>query len=97
MEDLEYRISQTIMEMPHSVEIGGRWYYLYPITLGKTYLCGRLLSVMKVDKGLITANPYAEALRLAQMERENSLSLIAVHMCKTKEEVFDKEIGRAHV
>lgn len=66
---IEMNIADTIMERPYGFRVNKRHFYLYPITLGKTYLLSRLIESLDMKADIIKANPYMEALRLCQEKK----------------------------
>ena len=87
--NIEQSIADTIIERPHGFKVSGRQFYLYPITLGKTYLLGRLIEQININQKLMSFNPYLEAIRVSKGKREEVLRIIVYHTAKTKEELFD--------
>lgn len=90
--NIEQSIADTIIERPHGFKIGSRSFYLYPVTLGKTYLLGRLVESLEINQDIMKFNPYLEALRLAETKKSESLRIIAYHTTKTKDEIFDDDL-----
>lgn len=85
-------IADTVMERPYGFQIGKRRFYLYPISLGKTYLISRLVDNLEMNYDIIKSNPYIEALRLCQNKREIVCRLLSYHTINKKEELFDSSI-----
>lgn len=77
-------IADTIMEKPVSFLIGRRRFYLYPPTLGKSYLLSRLTNGLGVNKQILSSNPYLEAYRLASEKKELVCRILAYHSLKRK-------------
>lgn len=90
--DIEQSIADTIIERPHGFKVEGRQFYLYPVTLGKTYLLGRLIANLDVDKKIMELNPYLEALRIVETKRDVVVRIISYHTAKNKDEIFDNEL-----
>lgn len=70
---IEMNIADTIMERPYGFRVNKRHFYLYPITLGKTYLLSRLIESLDMNTDIIKSNPYMEALRLCQEKKRYCL------------------------
>ncbi len=87
--NIEQSIADTIIERPHGFKVDGRQFYLYPVTLGKTYLLGRLVEGLEINNEIMSFNPYLEALRLVETKKNESVRIIAYHTARDKEEVFD--------
>lgn len=90
--DIELDIADTIMERPHGFTVNGRQFFLYPVTLGKTYLLLRLIGSLEMNAEIIKANPYMEALRLCREKRDAVCRLLAYHTLDRREELFDSGI-----
>lgn len=90
--NIEQSIADTIIERPHGFKVGSRSFYLHPVTLGKTYLLGRLVESLEINNEIMSFNPYLEALRLAETKKNESLMIIAYHTAKDKDEVFDYDL-----
>lgn len=88
-EHIEMDIADTIMEKPVSFSIGNRHFYIYPPTLGKTYLLARLFKELDANDSVITTNPYMEALRLCQMKKDIVCRVLAYSTYSKKIELFD--------
>ena len=89
--NIEQSIADTIIERPHGFKVGGRQFYLYPITLGKSYLLSRQIENLGINKTLLNTNPYVEILRLAYEKKNDSLRIIVYHTLNGKE-VFDNTL-----
>ena len=60
--NIEHSIADTIIERPHGFKVEGRQFYLYPVTLGKSYLLSRLMEGLDINKTILEKNPYMEAI-----------------------------------
>lgn len=92
MEDrdhIEMNIADTIMERPVGFNIGSRHFFIYPPTLGKTYLLARLFKELNANDKIIAVNPYLEALRLCQEKKELVCRILSYHVFNRKEDVLD--------
>ena len=87
--DIEMDIADTVMERPYAFTVNGRQFFLYPVTLGKTYLLLRLIEGLGLNAGIIKANPYMEALRLCREKRDTVCRLLSYHTVDRREELFD--------
>lgn len=88
-EQIEMNIADTLIERPIGFSVGNRSYFIYPATLGKTYLLARLLKSLEADEKVIATNPYLEALRLSQTKKEIVCRILAYHTFNRKDDVFD--------
>lgn len=90
-------IASTIMEMPRGFKVGERWFYLYPVTLGKTFLIARPMATLGINAELLKLNPGMEILRLCREKGETVCRILAYHTMQHKEELFDSEAVQARV
>lgn len=92
MEDkkrIEMDIADAIIERPAGFSVGNRRFYLYPPTLGKTYLLARLFDELDANSQIISTNPYMEALRLCGTKRSIVCRILAYCTFKNKAYIFD--------
>lgn len=92
MEDrelLEMNIADTIIERPVGFSVGKRNFFIYPVTLGKTYLLVRLFKILDADDKIIAANPYLEAMRLSETKKDIVCRILAYHTFNLKQEILD--------
>lgn len=87
--EIESFLADTIIERPYGFSVGEEHFYLYPVTLGKMFLLQRQVEGLGIDMGILQRDVSVEALRLAREKREECLSVICYHTCRTKEELFD--------
>ena len=92
MDNIEYNLADTLIERPHVFEVGGQQFFLYPVTLGKSYLLMRLIESLEFDEEIFGTNPCLEALRVCNIHRDIVLRIISYHTIKNKEELFDNSI-----
>ena len=97
IDKIEQLVIDTICETPLDFCIKGEQLYLYPVTLGKTYMLGRLLRMLKIDKNLMSVNPMLECYRLAYEQQDICAEIIAIHTCKGKKEVMDAKLMRKRI
>ena len=88
---IEMDIADTIMERPYGFRIGEQQFYLYPVSLGKTYLISRIVNSLEISSDIIKSNPYMEALRLCKNRKNIVCRLLAYHTINKKEEIFNNE------
>lgn len=86
---IDMDIADTIIERPHGFKVNQRQFYLYPVTLGKTYLISRLVECLGINLEIIKANPYMEALRICQEKKESVCRILSYHTINKKDELFD--------
>lgn len=76
-EFIDLDIADAIMERPYSFTIDERHFFMYQPTLGHLYMIHPILDGMKVDNGLLSVNPHAEALRLCMEDVDRVCRVIA--------------------
>lgn len=82
-------IEDTIMGVPREFSVKGRTFFLYPPTLGKTFLIGRAVRSLGMKPEIIRVNPCLEALRLCKEETDGVCRLLAIHATEGKRLLFD--------
>lgn len=89
---IENGLADIIMERPFGFKVGERQFYLYPMTLGKSYLLSRIIESLDVNKDLLSSNPYAEAIRLCSLNKENVVRIIVYNTLNSKHDIFNDEL-----
>lgn len=89
--NLEQAVADILTEMPQGFNVGNRRFYIYPVSLGKSYLLSRLTDSLEVDAKLFKLNPCAEALRLTLTNVDVVCRIIALHTMRTQDECHDVE------
>lgn len=87
----------AFLERPHSILVGKRRYYLYPLTLGKSLLLQRLIASLNINESVIREMPTFEVLRIVKNNRYTCLRLVYYCICRGKDEVFDADYSQATV
>lgn len=87
--EIESYLADTIMERPYGFSVGEQHFFLYPVTLGKMYLLQRQMENLDINEKSLRMNVSLEVLRLAREKKDECLTIICYHTCKTKDEVFD--------
>lgn len=82
-------ISDTIIERPIGFRVGDDCFFIYPCTLGKTFLLERLFEKLEVNNQIISINPYMEALRICSEKKELVCRILSYHTFNKKEDFFD--------
>lgn len=88
-ERIEMDIADTIIERPVAFNVGNRKFFIYPPTLGKTYLFARLFKELGANDRIIAANPYMEALRLCHEKKEIVCRILSYYTFNRKDDVCD--------
>lgn len=89
---IQFYLADTVIERPYAFEISGQPFYIYPVTLGKSYLLARLTENLNLDAANLGVNPYIEALRICTDNRADAIRLIVYHTFSKKEELFDYKL-----
>lgn len=84
-------IADAMIEKPHGFALGDRHFYIYPTTLGKTMLLKRHIDALGIDTEKLAVNPFLEALRVTEANKEQASRIIAYHTLKRKRDIFDNE------
>lgn len=90
-------LADTIIDRPIGFSVGSRHFYLYPVTLGKMFLLGRLNEELQVNHEILKMDPHIEALRLATERREVCSRILTYHTIRTKAKIFDNEFVEKRV
>ena len=89
---IENGLADIIMERPFGFKVGERQFYLYPMTLGKSYLLSRIIESLDVNKNLLSSNPYAEAIRLCSLNKDSVVRIIVYNTINSKQDIFNDEL-----
>ncbi len=92
MEDrelIEMNIADTIIQRPIGFNVDSESFFIYPPTLGLTYLLARLLKNLCANENIIAANPYLEALRLCADKKDTVCRILSYHTFCKKEDIFN--------
>lgn len=89
---IENGLADIIMERPFGFKVGERQFYLYPMTLGKSYLLSRIIESLNVNNNLLSSNPYAEAIRLCSLNKDSVVRIIVYNTLNNKQDIFNDEL-----
>ncbi len=90
--DIEQYLADTIMGRPYGFSVGEQHFFLYPVTLGKMYVLQRQIEALQINQQNIQRDVSIEALRLVKEKKEECLTIICYHTCKTPQELFDNAL-----
>lgn len=90
-------LADTIIDRPIGFSVGSRHFYLYPVTIGKMFLLGRLNEKLQVNHQILNIDPHIEALRLVTEHREICSRILTYHTIRTKAKIFDNEFVEKRV
>lgn len=88
MKELGAIITNVLTDMPIGFTIDKYHVCLYPLTIGKMYITAQLIESLKVNKDILTENPFIEALRLVRSKRDECCRLIAYHTLNNREDIL---------
>ena len=92
MKDIVYNLEDVIIGRPHPFTLGGRQFYLYPVTLAKMFLLHRQVESLGINRSLLNTSPYVEAMRLANHNRDVCCQILAYHTApNTYNDLYDIE------
>jgi len=92
--EIEKILVDTITENPICFELSGRFFYLYPPSLGVSMLSARYFKELSVSKELMAIDNTLEMLRLAHEKRCEILHLIAMHTFKRRSDILNEDMMR---
>lgn len=87
---MDMNIEDAIIGRPFGFSVGKRKLFLYPVTLGKLYLLGRLSIELEINEDIIYTNPYLEALRLCEQKKELVCRILSYHTFDLKMDMFNE-------
>ena len=92
MKDIVYNLEDVIIGRPHPFTLGGRHFYIYPVTLAKMFLLHRQVESLCINRKILNANPYLEAMRLVRENKDVCCQILAYHTApNTYRDLYDVE------
>lgn len=82
-------IEDTIMGVPREFTVDRHPFWIYPVTLGKSFLVARIVKSLGMKPEIIKVNPFMEALRLCKEKRREVCRLIATYTTNGKGHLFN--------
>jgi hypothetical protein len=90
MKEIEYDLADVIIGRPYGFTVGRKHFYLYPITLAKMFLLKRQIDSLEIDQSILHVNPFLEAMRLVNKDKEKCCQILAYHTApNTYKDLFD--------
>ena len=90
MKEIEYDLADVVIGRPYGFTAGRKHFYLYPVTLAKMYLLKRQIDSLGIDQHVLSVNPYLEAMRLVEFNREACCRILAYHTApNTYKDLYD--------
>lgn len=91
-------LTDVVCERPLPIEIGGRFFYICPPSLGKTLLLSNLLGELRISRAAIEKNnPIVYLLQCISEHREVVLRVAVMMLSKTREQLLDEDYIRRGV
>ncbi len=88
--DIEYDLADVIIGRPYPFSVGRKRFNLYPVTLAKLFLLKRQIEILGINESLLNINPYMEALRIVEANREACCLILAYYTApNTQKDLFD--------
>lgn len=89
--NIEYDIADVVIGRPYGFSVGKKHFNLYPVTLAKMYLLKRQIDNLAIDQTILKVNPYMEAIRLVQKDRETCCRILSYHTApNTYKDLYDQ-------
>ena len=95
--DIDSLIIDAVTEKPICFGKDGRFFYLYPPSLGVSLISSKYLSALKFNTAVMAYNEEVEMLRLMHEHRDNILRLIAMHTFKRRSDIMDEIVLRKRI
>lgn len=90
MKEIEYDLADVVIGRPYGFTVGSKHFYLYPITLAKMFLLKRQIDSLEIDQSILHVNPFLEAMRLVNKDKEKCCQILAYHTApNTYKDLFD--------
>ena len=82
-------IISTITEMPIGLQVGRRHFYLYPASVGKTFIVSQLIKSLDINNEVLMTDPFLEILSIVKKKRELCCRIIAYHTLNKKQDILN--------
>lgn len=82
-------IVDVIIERPTSINIGGRFFLIEPLTLGKTLIMQRYVSLLKINQEHFKINPLLALIEVCKNSNNVVCTMIATFITNHKEDLLD--------
>lgn len=89
---IDMDVTDIIMEKPYGFTVNGCRFYLYPVTLGKSYLLSRLITALDLDEKSMAVDPFNAILRISGDKSKELSRILALHTFNTKDEIFNEDL-----
>ena len=86
---IDNQIVDAILELPQPFSVGEEKFFIYPLTLGRSFLLDRAMQTLNMSKVMLAIDSNMEALRLSYLHKKEMCMVIAYHTFKDKEDLVD--------
>jgi len=90
-EDIDKLMLDAILEKPIAFTLDGRYFYVYPPSIGTSILTDGLLRKLDIDTKFMAFNEYMELVRVCTVHREVALRLIVIHTFQRRSDAIIEE------
>lgn len=84
-------IINVITERPTSVKIGGRFFTIAPLSLGKTLMMQRYAQMLDINQKHLAVNPLAALIETCSKCKEIVTRLVAIYITNNKYDILNDE------
>lgn len=85
--DNEAEYISTMLEMPQALTLRGKYFWIYPITIGTAHLTASIMKRMDINEALLKTDPTMETLRLATAKAADVAHIIAIRTSKDRDDI----------
>lgn len=79
-------LADILLGLPREFELNGRYFLIYPETLGRYYLLAPLYEELEISQEMLKVDPTLEILRTVEDKRMTACKIIAYCTCKTQDD-----------
>ena len=90
IDDIDSLVIDSVTEKPICFGKDGRFFFLYPPSLGVALKSSKYLSALKVNPAVLAYDEEVEMLRLVNEHKANILRLIAMHTFKRRSDIMEE-------
>ena len=95
-QSIEQLVTDSILERPITFTIDDeegkpRYFYVYPPSLGVSFLSAEILKQLRIDNQLLKYNEQYEMIRISQVQRSEVLRLITIHTFSNRSDAIVEE------
>lgn len=90
--DIMLELQDAIMEKPYCFTVNDKYFYIYPVSLGKSFLLSNLLQSLCLDTDNLRIDPALEILKAVQKRKDIACQIVAICTARNKNEVFNAKL-----